>query len=525
MRKVYLTGLLLAACAVGVKAQTPTWSEDIAPLIFNNCSSCHHAGSIGPMELMSYSDAYAQRYQIKASVEAGIMPPWPPDKNYQHYAGERYLTDAEIAKISDWVIGGAPEGNPSLTPPPPVFSTAEILPNPDLRMRMPAYASQAFNQDNYVCIALDPGITTAKKLRAFEVMPGARDIVHHALVYVDESASYVTDTVYQECTGPQTSRLLGAYVPGGNPIIFPNAANLKMGITINPGAKIILAMHYPKGSAGRIDSTAINLFFYPDGEPGVREIFADAMIQDWGFCIDSGVVRDVSVSFPPQAGVPADYSVLSVFPHCHMLGKKWDVYGVNFFGQDSIPFIKVPHWDFDWQGFYFFKNIIRLPQWHHIEATCTYDNTSNNPHNPNQPPQQICAGLNTSDEMMLVYFHYLLYESGDELYDMDSILQVPVTVGPAHTGATSARLTAFPNPSSGLVTLDYYLPKGGAMAIDILDLQGRVLRQVWDGQLPAGQYHATWDGLDEGRRPLPAGMYFARLRYGNESVTVRMSRN
>jgi hypothetical protein len=207
-----------------------------------------------------------------------------------------------------------------------------------------------------------------------------------------------------------------------------------------------------------------------------------------------------------------------------MLGKKWDVFGVNLFGQDSIPMIKVPHWDFDWQGFYFFKNIVKLPQWHHIEATCTYDNTALNIHNPNQPPQQVCAGLNTADEMMLVYFHYLLYQSGDELYDMDSVLQMPVSVGPARDAVTAARLTVSPNPSSAMTTLDYYLPKGGAMAIDILDLQGRVLRQVWDGQLPAGQYHAVWDGLDEDRRPLPAGLYFARLRFGDQSIAVRMVR-
>jgi hypothetical protein len=523
MKKVYLTGLL-AGLAIGLGAQTPTWSDDIAPLIYNNCSSCHHQGSIGPTNLMSYADAFNDRFNIAANVMAGVMPPWPPDKNYQHYAGERYLTPAEVQKIADWVNGGAPEGNPAVAPPPPVFSTAEILPNPDVRMRMSPYASQAFTQDNYVCIALDPQLTTAKKLRAFEVMPGARSIVHHVLVYVDESNTYITDSVYQECTGPQTSRLLGAYVPGGNPIVFPSATNLKMGITINPGAKIILAMHYPKGSAGQVDSSAINLFFYPDGEPGVREIFADAMIQDWGFCIDPATVQDVSVRFPPQAGIPADYSVLSVFPHCHMLGKKWEVFGVNLFGQDSVPFIKIPHWDFDWQGFYFFKHIVRLPQLHHIEATCTYDNTTANLHNPNQPPQQVCAGLNTSDEMMLVYFHYLLYQSGDELFDMDSVLQVPVTVGPAREGAKSARMTAFPNPSSSMMTLDYYLPKGGAMAIEILDLQGRVLRHVWDGQLPAGQYHANWDGLDENRRPLPAGLYFARLRFGDENITVRILR-
>ena len=522
MRNLYAAFLILLSVVGSLHAQTPTWSEDVASVVYNRCASCHHAGSVGPFSLTSYSDAYNERFNVQFAVESGVMPPWHPDTSYQHYAQERYLTTAEIQLISDWVNGGAPEGNPAVAPPPPVFPVGALLPNADLSLEMAPYVSQAFNEDNYVCIALDPGILSQKKVRAFEVIPGDREIVHHVLVYIDESGGYVTDSAYQNCTGPQGGRLLGAYVPGGGPIQFPNVDNLKMGVTLNPGAKIVLAMHYPTGSAGRVDSTSVNLFFHPDGASGVREIFADPLVNDFGFCIDANTVQEVSVTFPPQGGVPGDYSILSVFPHCHLLGKSWEVYGVNFFGGDTVPMIKIPHWDFHWQGFYFFKHIQKLPSFYRIKASCVYDNTANNIHNPNTPPQQVCAGLNTSDEMMIVYFHYLLYQSGDELIDMDSILQIPTSVGPARDPLTAARLTPYPNPANGPMTLDYYLPKSAMVELDVLDVEGRVVRHIWSGRQAAGQYHSRWDGMGDGGRGLGAGVYVVRMRYGDAVVTGRV---
>jgi len=371
---------------------------------------------------------------------------------------------------------------------------------------------------------MDPGVTTTKRIKAFEVLPGNREVVHHVLVYIDDANTYPVGVIQNNCTGPTAGRLLGAYVPGGGPIVFPNSDVLKMGVTLNPGNKIVFAMHYPQGSVGMMDSTAVNLHFYPDNETGVRDLLAQSLIQNWSFCIEPDSVQEVFTRFPPQLGIPGDYSVLSTFPHSHLLGKYWEVYAVSLNNQDTIPMIRINNYDFDWQGFYFFKRIIKLSTGYRIEAKCRYDNTSNNPFNPNSPPLQVCDGLNTSDEMMLVYFHFLNYQAGDELYDMDSLLQMPVSVRPGQDLNAQARVTPYPNPSSGIQTLDYYIPRSGFVKIEILDLQGRSLRHIWKGKQQPGQYHAKWDGRIESGEMASKGIYLVRLTVDEKTYTTRLVR-
>jgi hypothetical protein len=197
---------------------------------------------------------------------------------------------------------------------------------------------------------------------------------------------------------------------------------------------------------------------------------------------------------------------------------------VSLNNQDTIPMIRINNYDFDWQGFYFFKRIIKLSTGYRIEAKCRYDNTSNNPFNPNSPPLQVCDGLNTSDEMMLVYFHFLNYQAGDELYDMDSLLQMPVSVRPGQDLNAQARVTPYPNPSSGIQTLDYYIPRSGFVKIEILDLQGRSLRHIWKGKQQPGQYHAKWDGRIESGEMASKGIYLVRLTVDEKTYTTRLVR-
>lgn len=485
-------------------AQTPNFSEDIAPLIYNNCSFCHHAAGIAPFTLTSFQDVFSAKNSIRYVLDNDIMPPWPPNPDFQHFANERVLDPAEKQAIIDWIDAGAPQGDPNLAPPAPVFAPGAVLGPPDAQVRMPVYTSNAVVQDDYICVALDLNIATTKRIRAVEVLPGNTEIVHHVLVYKDAPGTYVSDSIYLNCGGPVGSDLIGGYVPGSGPIQFPNGNQVKMGMTVNPGDQIILAMHFPMGSAGEVDSTAVNFYFYPDGVNGVREVFAEPIIQDWNFCVPAGQVVDVDVAYPAPSGLAADFSLLSVFPHSHLLGKSWKVYALDAIG-DTIPLIHIPHWDFDWQGFYFFDYIKKLPAASRIYAKATYDNTTNNHHNPNNPPITVCAGLNTTDEMMLVYFHYLPYLPGDELINMDSLLHIPVGLAEAVPAGLAPRITPFPNPASGPLTLDYYVPRTGDVRLRAYDLQGRLVADIWHGQQDAGQYHLRWEPR------LPAGSYVLEL--------------
>ena len=202
MRKIYLAVVAFLLATPLLQAQAPTWATDIAPIMYEKCTRCHAPNGVGPFEIMSYQDAFDERFLIKNYVNAGLMPPWPPDPDYQHFAMERALTDTEVSMISDWVDAGAPEGDPNLAPPAPWYPDLILGPG-DSRMQIPTYTSQAQSDDDYVCFAVDPGITTTKILKSLEVIPGNRAAVHHVLIYaVSANSGYVAGQTYPGCTGP-----------------------------------------------------------------------------------------------------------------------------------------------------------------------------------------------------------------------------------------------------------------------------------------------------------------------------------
>ena len=165
-------------------------------------------------------------------------------------------------------------------------------------------------------------------------------------------------------------------------------------------------MHYPEGSFGQLDSTKVKFYFYPQNTV-IREITTDFLIQNFFFTLPANHITQVSESFGPTI---QDYSFMSVFPHMHLLGKDLECFAVTS-TNDTINLIKINNWDFEWQGFYFFKKFIKIPGGSMIYAKGNYDNTTSIS-NPN--PQTVSAGLNTEDEMFIFIFQFLPYQLGDE---------------------------------------------------------------------------------------------------------------
>jgi hypothetical protein len=522
MKKI-LTLLLALTSVLSVSAQTPTWSDQIASLVFEKCGYCHHPAGLAPFSLLTYNDAFLRRNSIQSYVVSKQMPPWPPNDDYQNYAHKRSMSQAQIDLIDDWVNGGAPEGNAANTPAPPSYNQGAFLANPDMVLRAPLYASRATaGHDDYVCFSVPTGLTTNKKLKAIEVVPGNPSIVHHCLVYYDAAASSVTDTS-GNCAGPTTG-LIAGFAPGEFPTIYPNGESVKMGIELAAGSKLVLAMHYPQGSTGVLDSTKIHLFFYDDTITNIRTVMADPVLQDFGFCIGQNTVDTIYDVFPPSFPMPYDATLLSVFPHAHLLGKEFLVYAVKANG-DTIPIIHIPQWNFEWQGFYLFKNPIKLPLGSRLYGGASYDNTTNNPFNPNQPPQNICAGLNTTDEMFLVYFQYLAYQQGDELLDMDSLTMPPNQGTPTSIGTEAVGenyLLAYPNPFNRQLVLDYYLENDTEVNLKIFDIQGRMVRTVVSGQIQNGRQTTVWDGKTDSAAELPNGLYILYLQAGDRITTQKV---
>ena len=288
MKKINLLSTLLFPLLLSAQ----TWSSDVAQIFYNKCTACHHPGG-------------AAVYQC---VNTGEMPPWPPDNNYQQYQHNRALSNVEKSTIISWLNNGAQEGNPNQTPPPPVYTSNTFLGNGDLLVQIPTYMSKATTHDDYVCFNIPTNLTQNRIIRAVEVVPGNREIVHHCLVYLDPNSAETTDTIGGNCASPNNgnTKLITGYTPGATPMILPSANPLNLGLDIGPGSSIYFAMHYPMGSYGAFDSTKVIIHFYPTGTTGVRQISAGPLIANNNFNLPANQETTLTAQVPPSGTLPSN---------------------------------------------------------------------------------------------------------------------------------------------------------------------------------------------------------------------------
>ncbi len=509
MKTIYLS-LFLCCYALSATAQTPTWATEVAPIIYNRCATCHRSGGIAPFTLLSYSDAIAHASTIKAEIEAGKMPPWPPDPDYTHLAHERVLTALEKSRILGWLNGGRPRGDVSQEPPAPTFPAHGDLPGtPDLILKIPTFTSNAAMGDVYRCFVLPTGLTADKYITAFECLPGNRSIVHHVLVYADTTGvSSQRDALdpgpgYTSFggIGTDSSILLGGWVPGSTPVSYPQG----FGTLLPKNAKIVLQIHYPAGTAGQQDSTELHLFFSSSGS--VRNLMMVPALNHQSN-IDRPLVipADSVMEFTEHQAVPINGTLFSILPHMHLIGTQIKSYGVTPTG-DTLRFISIPNWDFHWQGSYFFRKAMKIPAGTVLYANATYDNTSNNPFNPSNPPREVRAGESTTDEMMVVFFLITYYQPGDEdiVLDSASLLSVPRL---QTYYANVDLLQPYPVPARGQLIVKYYLSQPLMGNVSLLDMQGRVVRELQPAQKLSAGYTACPTDVSD----LPSGQYVLRLQ-------------
>jgi hypothetical protein len=407
MKRILIILVFISSYVFG---QSPNYSEDIAPIIYNKCLQCHHTSGIGPLSLETYPNAVSNAGLIQHVVSTGEMPPWPPDTNYQRFAYENILSIDEIAKITDWITAGVPLGDTNLLPQMPTFSNNSNFGPADLEIQIPTYLSTATsNSDDYVCISIPSGLLQDRQVRAIEVIPGNIEIVHHVLVAINEFGSSST-TITPNCMAPMGDQVY-TYAPGSLPIEFPLDSLNKFGIEIPANSSIVLGLHYPEGTFGQLDSTKVKFYFYPQNT-SIREIYTEYLINeglppDPPFSIPPNQITQMSSSYGP---IINDISVMSIFPHMHLLGKEMECFAVTP-TNDTINLVRINKWDFEWQGAYLYKKFLKIPAGSIIYAFGSYDNTASIT-NPN--PVLVQSGLNTDDEMFVVIFQFLDYEIGDE---------------------------------------------------------------------------------------------------------------
>lgn len=415
-----------------------TFAEHIAPLIHANCTRCHRQGEAGPFPLVSYTDVSRKAKLIRYVTGERIMPPWPADPSYSHFANEMYLTDEQISLISRWVDEGMKAGDTAALRAPGIASPELDLGKPDLVVQVPRIRIPGNNTDLFTVMKIPYEIPHDTFVRAIEFVCGNKKLVHHmnghliqfdparkknvnvgkAWVNQDQTSSTrihkELGILHDDGTYAPMTPSVSNYLPGALFSFYPPEIG---GYTMSrKGAFYLNDMHYGPSPVEATDSSYFRVYFSP--VPPKRPV-GEFQIGTLGV---APVVPDLVIppnevkKFTIQALIPSDISLVSIVPHMHLIGKSYLAYAVKPSG-DTIPLIRIKNWDFRWQYFYQFEKLLKIPRGTTIYVEGVYDNTAANPNNPFSPPREIRernGSMKTTDEMFQLIVTYVLYQPGDE---------------------------------------------------------------------------------------------------------------
>ena len=408
-RRLLLSLLALAFVPAILSAQ-PTYSNEVAHIFRAKCEQCHRDGDIAPFALKDYSAASTWAYDIRRVISSGVMPPWKPRPGAQHFRNDFSLSDDEKQTIFDWVDAGSPEGDPADLPEPITNKSPWTLGYPDQVISMSQPYTPAIGSDVYRCFVLDPGIDKTSYLSSIDVLPGARSIVHHVLLYAelpDQAGKYASDALdgkdgdagYTCFGGPgfninasNIKALLGGWAPGTRPYLLDEQYGMELGAK----AKIVMQVHY--FPVGRTDTDQTQIGLYYTKKKPQQTVLDIPLIQD-KFRIPAGAssydAPTYSLTLPLWID---DVKVIWAYPHMHLLGRKISI-DVTLADKAKISGIAIDDWDFNWQGAYAYVTPLAVPGGATISLNCNYDNSADNPKNPNNPLVPVTWGERTTDEM------------------------------------------------------------------------------------------------------------------------------
>lgn len=415
-----LIGISLAAAGLLTAAERATFTETIAPIIYDNCVTCHRPGEAAPFALLTYEDVKKRGSLIATVTKSRYMPPWHAAHGYGEFDGERRLSDAQIAAIGEWVKQGMPEGDPAKTPKLPEFTEGWHLGKPDLVLQMPAaFDLPASGPDIYRNFVIPTGLTEDKWVRAVEFRPTARKVVHHVLY------AYVAGGSLKKQDGRdgkpgfggmgtvgvvpgQAGGGLGGWAVGNTPVFLQDG----LAWPLPKGSDFVLQMHFHLTGKPESERSTIGIYF-ADKAPEKR-MFGVQVPALFGF--GSGIdipAGEKAYTIEDSLTLPVDVLAYSAVAHAHYVGKEMKATATLPDGTVQ-PLLWIPDWDFAWQDRYNYKKPILLPKGTRIDVKLTYDNSSGNARNPSNPPKRVLWGEQSFDEMGSVTEQVVAVHTEDE---------------------------------------------------------------------------------------------------------------
>ncbi|MEJ2237627.1 MAG: hypothetical protein P8X82_04965 [Gemmatimonadales bacterium] len=375
-----------------------SFTRDVAPIVFEHCATCHRPSGSAPFSVLSYQEIKDWAPLIADAVGQRRMPPWLPEPGFGSFVNERRLNGRQIAVIRRWVEQGAIEGDPADLPPAPRLGDDWQLGEPDLIVKVPPYTLAAQGQEIYRNIVAPIPVAVPQYVRAVELRPGNAKAVHHARMMVDATESSRTLDAEDSIPGFDGMDVMShASNPQGFFVGWTPGKNAKLergdlAWKLEPGTDLVLQLHLRPTGRREVIAAQVGFHFAelePERSPAL------ILLGSFDIDIPAGASNYLVTDYYE---LPVDVDVLSVYPHAHYLGKELQGFATLPGGKKEW-LIRIMDWDFNWQDDYRYVEPIHLRKGTVLTMHYTYDNTSDNPQNPSQPPRRVVFGARSVDEM------------------------------------------------------------------------------------------------------------------------------
>lgn len=377
---------------------TPTFAKDVAPILYDNCVACHRPNHLAPMSLVSYDDARPWARAVKSKVVSREMPPWGADTSVRAYKNDTSLSQDEIDTISAWVDAGAPRGNDADLPEVPHFTEGWSIGEPDLVFTMlEPFEVPADGTVPYSYVTVPTNLKQDTWISAYEFVPGDRRVLHHVIAQVmQDDGKPATGEVLLRRDGDRIQAegaTVGGYVPNRLGTVYPEGVATRL----PAGADIEAQMHYTTIGEPATDQSSWGVVLA--AEPDSMRRASGGQIVNPMFRIEAG-----NPSFEVKASrkIKEDTYLSTMMPHMHVRGKSAKFIVKFPDGREEVA-LSVPNYDFNWQLNYQLEEPIFMPAGSELQTVFTYDNSTNNRHNPD-PTAEVRWGDQTWEEMMLGYY-------------------------------------------------------------------------------------------------------------------------
>jgi hypothetical protein len=430
--------LLLNTSLQAATLPAVTFNKQIAPIIFNNCSSCHRPGEAAPFSLLSYQDVAKRGKLIAAVTKSQYMPPWKAEKTSFSFKDERRLKDSDIALLDTWVKDGMPEGKAADMPPAPKFGSGWQLGEPDMVIEVPvAFKVPADGADIYRNIALPLGLTEDKWLTAIDMKPTARTVVHHVLYFADP-----TGKAHDKQDGDQpgfngiipglSAVGIGGWALGAQPHLQPEGLAQR----VPKGSDFIIQYHFHPNGKTETEKATVGLYFAKEAPK--RTLTGIQLPPSFGLFAGLDIPpNEKDYVIKDSFTLPVDFDAVSVGAHAHYIATQMKMTATTPSGE-VLTLLSIKDWDFAWQDRYYFDHFISLPKGTRIDSEVHWNNTTENPRNPSNPTIRVTWGEQSKDEMGAIGLMGVPHEESD--------LKVLQTSYRQHAGAQAQkRMMTDPN--------------------------------------------------------------------------------